>query len=593
MTRDSNIPLFLWIATALLAHLAWGGGASKLSKAFEETLDIKRFAASVQRQIRSGGTVEVALLDESSSESAPPEETASKSNPKEDEDPAEPSEERANEDESSTRQAEQAKKEEPKPPEKTEPKPEEPKLEVKKEEAKKEEAKPEEAKPLPKIQAKKRVAVVQHVEDENQKDNPNAAHIADHANRVKKETQARITSTDQNDPKPTPGGAHASPDKNPGNSDESRVAHSEDHAGEPDKAPTSPDDPDKPQKSASAQAPPPSPGKDPKAPGVEKGSETSKRPGKDPAQAGQTAQAAKEEVAPAPDTLNSGQGNWSVAEAKAAQAAQKARRAKKKRLPPMKGAGGASDMLGLGALGTTSSGVNLNLSPQQALAAVGRDRLVKEKNRDAERRKSAHRGSWKSLGIERWRASIENYVASVKPGNQTALNTARVPFASYLNAVHNRLHPIFADSFLASLESLPGSHPMNRSDIKTDLEIVLDKDEGKVVKMGVTHTSGVTAFDIAALESVMRASPFGAPPRDIVSPDGKVYFHWEFYRNPFYACSTYFAHPFILKGAPKSAPPSIEPAPWRPGDPKESSPADQRHGWLDWAPMLEKRASLR
>ena len=42
MTRDSNIPLFLWIATALLAHLVWGGGASKLSRAFEETLDIKQ-----------------------------------------------------------------------------------------------------------------------------------------------------------------------------------------------------------------------------------------------------------------------------------------------------------------------------------------------------------------------------------------------------------------------------------------------------------------------------------------------------------------------------------------------------------------------
>ena len=253
---------------------------------------------------------------------------------------------------------------------------------------------------------------------------------------------------------------------------------------------------------------------------------------------------------------------------------------------------GATKWLGLG--GTPGPGqVNINLSHQGVVAAVGADQLKKERVAEGERRKSEHRGSWQASNFERWRSAIENYVSTVKPGNQTALNTARVPFASYLNAVHNRLHPIFADSFLASLESLPGNHPMNRSDIKTDLEIVLDKDEGKVVKMGVTHTSGVTAFDIAALESVMRASPFGAPPRDIVSPDGKVYFHWEFYRNPFYACSTYFAHPFILKGAPKSAPPSIEPAPWRPGDPKESSPADQRHGWLDWAPMLEKRASLR
>ena len=43
----------------------------------------------------------------------------------------------------------------------------------------------------------------------------------------------------------------------------------------------------------------------------------------------------------------------------------------------------------------------------------------------------------------------------MKPGNQTALNTAAVPFASYLNGMHNRIHPIFADSFLGSLDGLP------------------------------------------------------------------------------------------------------------------------------------------
>jgi hypothetical protein len=280
-----------------------------------------------------------------------------------------------------------------------------------------------------------------------------------------------------------------------------------------------------------------------------------------------------------------------MAEGRLAQKAKKAHKARKKHLPPMKGQYGANSLLGLGALGTTASGVNLNLSPKLAYAAIGRDRLVKERKQDAERRKSAHRGSWQSLGIERWRSAIENYVPSVKPGNQTALNTARVPFAGYLNAVHNRLHPIFADSFLASLDSLPASHPMNRPDLVTFLEIVLSQDDGHIVRMGVTRTSGVTAFDIAALESVQRASPFGAPPREIVSPDGNVYFHWEFYRNPYYACSTYFAHPFILKAAPKAAPPSVKPpGPWRPLDPREG----ERHGARELLlPQLEMHAALR
>ncbi len=121
-------------------------------------------------------------------------------------------------------------------------------------------------------------------------------------------------------------------------------------------------------------------------------------------------------------------------------------------------------------------------------------------------------------GLERWRSAIENYTPSVKPGNQTALNTARAPFATYLSVIHNRLHPIFADWYLSSLDSLPANHPLNRPDLSTSIEIILDEDEGRIVKLGVTKASGVTMFDVAALDSTERAAPFGRPPREIVSP---------------------------------------------------------------------------
>ena len=315
------------------------------------------------------------------------------------------------------------------------------------------------------------------------------------------------------------------------------------------------------------------------------------KPAPQPPDPGQTARSAVPGAEAMPETLNSDQGSTTIPGQQERVAAQRARRAKKKRLPPPPRSRNAGDLLGLGALGTTENGVNLNLTPENALAAVGRDRLRKELKADAERRRSAHRGSWKTLGIERWRSAIENYVPSVKPGNQTALNTARVPFASYLNTIHNRLHPIFADSFLASLDSLPGSHPMNRPQISTNLEIVLDQAEGRIVRMGITKTSGVTAFDIAALESVHRAQPFGPPPREIVSPDGNVYFHWEFWREPYFACSTYFARPYILKVKPKSAPPAIEPPPSRPHDPSEAPGGDQHGSRRN--PSLEIHAAVR
>jgi TonB family protein len=229
---------------------------------------------------------------------------------------------------------------------------------------------------------------------------------------------------------------------------------------------------------------------------------------------------------------------------------------------------GTTQWLGLG--GKPGPGqVNLNLTQQGVVAVVGADELRKEREADGERRRSEHRGSWTASNFERWRSAIENYVSSVKNGNQTALNTAAVPFASYLNGMHNRIHPIFADNFLGSLDALPKNHPMNDPKVFTRLEIVVTKD-GHLVKMGIIKTSGITAFDIAALDSVNRAQPFGPAPGAIVSPDGNVYLHWEFHRDEVYACSTMNARPFLLANPPKQN----EPPPPAPGKPP--SPSQER-----------------
>jgi len=153
-------------------------------------------------------------------------------------------------------------------------------------------------------------------------------------------------------------------------------------------------------------------------------------------------------------------------------------------------------------------------------------------------------------------------VSSVKPGNQTALNTAAAPFATYLNGMHNRIHPIFADSFLASLDGMPATHPLNDQHLITRLEIVLTRD-GHIVKQGIVKSSGVTMFDIAALDSVQRASPFGPAPGAIVSADGQVYLHWEFHRDEVYACSTMNARPFMLNtpAGNENTPGPVNPSP--------------------------------
>jgi hypothetical protein len=574
MRREANIPLFLWITTAVVVHLLWSGGADQGAKILEQRLDIQRFARAVQSHVRGvGAPIEISLQDDDKSE---------EEKPIEKDDPVTPDVVKPPEQQTADKDDPAAKK---KPPEKEVPKPEElkPKPLEKKPEAPKPEPKKVEAKPAPEVKpppdltVPKKIAVKQVTED-NQPDNPNAAFIADQANHVLQETQARITSADQNDAKPTPGGDHSSPDKSPGDSDHSKVMQAEDKPGAKDNAPS--ERPSSEADKLAAMRPPSASEAAHQRSTQPAQTETGARTGSDTshgtaaAQDGQKAQAASKQADEIAEAMTADNGGFTVAGPRQAfvdQAEAKARKARP--LPKRRSAGQA--LLGYGSEGTTTNGVNLNLAPRTAIAAIGVDQLARERLVDGERRKSAHLGSWHPMDPSRWRSAIENYVPSVRPGNQTALNTARSAFAGYLNAIHNRIHPIFADSFLGSLDNLPASHPMNNEQLSTEIEIILDQQSGNVVRMGVTKFSGITAFDIAALDSVKRAAPFGTPPSEIVSPDGNVYLHWEFHRNS-EACSTFNARPFILKAQPGTAPTEVTP-PVPPSDPSEAPPPE-RHG---------------
>jgi len=210
-----------------------------------------------------------------------------------------------------------------------------------------------------------------------------------------------------------------------------------------------------------------------------------------------------------------------------------------------------------------------------AIAAIGAETIRRDRELDGRRRKSAHRGSWKSQGFDKWRPAIENYVASVKIGNATALNSAFAPFASYLQIIHEQVHPLFAESFLDSLDELPASNSLSNPKLVAKLEIVIDGEQGRIVRMGITKTSGVTAFDVAALDAMERASGgkgFGKPPSPILSPDGNVYLHWEFHRHRDVACSNRNARPFILKDGSK-VPSTDKPGPRAPELPTERGKA--------------------
>jgi TonB family protein len=176
------------------------------------------------------------------------------------------------------------------------------------------------------------------------------------------------------------------------------------------------------------------------------------------------------------------------------------------------------------------------------------ERLRKQREAEAQRKREHPPVPWVPSGVARWHNAIEGYVSSVTPAAQRALGAAAMPFASYLNDMHNRIHPVFADSYLDYLDKLPASDPQNGKHLVTRLEIVLTED-GHIRRMGVVKASGVAEFDAAALDSLDRAQPFGPAPSAIRSADGDVYVQWELDRDEVFACSTMHARPFFLASA--------------------------------------------
>ncbi len=562
-SRDVTIPLGLWICAAICAHFVFGTGGLVVAKVHDDRSELwklSRIASGLAKQGEQ--TFEISIGDTSEE-------------PKQDVIPPPP-----------------------KPPEPKAQAPEPPPLEKKPDEPKKPEEKPkpkkdillvkkpEEKKPLvlPEDTLKDhRIAVRQHAKPDQQ-DNPTAKFIADQANHVDQETRATQTSHTQDDEHPSPGATHHGAESAQGDSEKTRIADTEDRKGEKNRAPGEHSTDLDVQKEPHVPKAPPQPKvamleTQPSA--ATRGAAGQDRPSS-PAPQAEPQPTPGGASLPSPDVQSTPDGTWTFNPVRPMGAPGET---------PEPTAGGPAmripggKMWSLPGLGQNAApgAMNTNLNQGQIATIVGEDNLRHMREADGERRKSEHRGSWIASNFDRWRSAIENYASSVKAGNQTALNTAASPFATYLNGMHNRIHPIFAEAFLDSLDRLPPDHPLNDQSLITRLEIVLTK-EGRLKKMGIVKNSGVTAFDIAALDAVDRAQPFGPAPSAIVSADGYVYLHWEFHRDEVYACSTMNARPFILDTpAPSNVePPRPSPGPG-PGKERGAPPSshnDAREGYM-------------
>jgi hypothetical protein len=346
-------------------------------------------------------------------------------------------------------------------------------------------------------------AVQQHSTTPDVEPPPDARFISEQSNRVEEETVARIRSMVRDDQIPSPGRQEKPSDtlQEEGNAREQDIAEARDKDGSDARKVT--------EEEAARERPDRAIEADPmKAQRVTRQAPDGKRAD---TSGDQASQRVDETI-----TITDPAGTFSI------------------RRPSNAGQGGGGRAKGRGPGGT--------LSWSQFEAAVGSDELEQDRRAYLAERKSTQRGIAREKTWGEFRTAIENYVPGVKPGATTALNAAASPFATYIAAVHRRIHQEFADRFLRSLPI--GGSPYQDPTLMTKLEIVLNQD-GSVYRVGVVRSSGLLPFDFGAFNSVLRAQPYPPAPESILSGDGRVYFHWGFYRNE-RQCGTFNAEPYIL-----------------------------------------------
>ncbi|RAL23490.1 hypothetical protein DL240_04835 [Lujinxingia litoralis] len=164
--------------------------------------------------------------------------------------------------------------------------------------------------------------------------------------------------------------------------------------------------------------------------------------------------------------------------------------------------------------------------------------------RSAQRRRLL--ANWRG-DSERLRATLENYIPHVQVGNHTQVNAASAAHATMIARMHRRyIHPQWALSFVQRIETtLPGRHPLNDLSLYTQLEIVIDGESGAVVDVIRLRPSGNEVYDGQAIMIAWSIGSLAPVPDEVISPDGRVYIHWDFYRNQ-RLCGTFGAKIFRL-----------------------------------------------
>ena len=152
-----------------------------------------------------------------------------------------------------------------------------------------------------------------------------------------------------------------------------------------------------------------------------------------------------------------------------------------------------------------------------------------------------------SVNVDAWANAIAGYRPQANGGRPVSWEGNEPALKEYLEAVHACVHAAFADSFLASLRTLPAGHPLADPELATTVEVVVNGESGALEQVGVVASSGVPELDAAAVAAFGAAFPLAPPPPAILSSDGNFYVTWELRRRREEACSAAQARAWKLR----------------------------------------------
>ena len=109
--------------------------------------------------------------------------------------------------------------------------------------------------------------------------------------------------------------------------------------------------------------------------------------------------------------------------------------------------------------------------------------------------------------------------------------TATGAEGDYLRAMHRAIHFRWANLFIEDVAAKrPPTDPLNKMSLQTEILFTVRWD-GSPAEVTVSNSSGVAAFDQAAIHAVKGDRPLPVPPIDVYGDDGVAHFRWILARD--------------------------------------------------------------